>query len=202
MARKIEREKVLIVEGQDEERFFGAMIEHLGLGNIQVMGIGGKDKLRQSLRMLSRAPDFARVTALGVIRDADRDPSAAFQSVCDALRGAGLHAPETPLELVAGHPKVGVMIVPGESRPGTLEDICLESVAEDVAMPCVEQYFECLRGNGCDLPAHVAKAKVQVFLASRSRVCLRLGEAAQAGYWPWGAAAFKEVKGFLQRIGS
>jgi len=66
----------------------------------------------------------------------------------------------------------------------------------------VEQYFECLQQEELPLPDNMSKAKVQVFLASRRKAGLRLGEAAQAGYWPWDAKAFEHVRDFLQRISS
>jgi hypothetical protein len=66
----------------------------------------------------------------------------------------------------------------------------------------MEQYFQCLKQKNLPLPGNISKAKVQVFLASRHKAGLRLGEAAQEGYWPWEVEAFGEVKDFLQRIAS
>jgi hypothetical protein len=83
-----------------------------------------------------------------------------------------------------------------------LEDLCLRAVAQDPAMLCVKQYFKCLQQQGLSLPDNMSKAKVQVFLASRPKAGLRLGEAAQAGYWPWNENAFEQVRDFLQRIAS
>src|SRR3989304_3874168 len=90
----ISKPYLLVVEGQDEKRFFEAIISHLGLQNIQVMPIGGKTKLRENLRALVSAPGFAGVVSLGVVRDADNDPDAAFRSVTDALGAAELAVPE------------------------------------------------------------------------------------------------------------
>lgn len=82
-----------------------------------------------------------------------------------------------------------------------LEDICLKAVAQDPAMFCVEQYFQCLQQQGLSVPSNTSKAKVQVFLASRPEAGKRLGEAAQAGYWPWDDEAFAQATTFLQHIG-
>jgi len=202
MTLKIEQSYVLVVEGKEEELFFGGLIEHLGLRGIQVMPIGGKEKLRRNLKALVMAADFSKVTFLGIVRDADEDPKAAFQSVCNALRTVNLPAPRHPLEAVGASPRVAVLILPGENMPGMLEDLCLGAVEQDLAMLCVEQYFECLQKQGLSLPGNMSKAKVQVFLASRHKAGLRLGEAAQAGYWPWDAEAFEQVIDFLQQIGS
>ena len=202
MTIKVRHPRVLVVEGKEEELFFGALIKHLGLQGIQVMPIGGKKRLRRNLKALVLSPGFAEVTSLGVVRDANADPVAAFQSVRDALQAANLPAPERPLVPVGESPQVVVMILPEEDVAGMLEDLCLKSIVEDPAISCVEQYFECLRRERLSLPDNVSKAKVQVFLASRRRAGLRLGEAAQAGYWPWDVEAFQQVRAFLQRLGS
>ena len=201
MAVKVEQPNVLVVEGKEEELFFGALIKHLGLQGIQIMPIGGKEQLRRNLKALVLSPGFSEITSLGIVRDANADPVAAFQSVRDALRAVGLPAPEHPLVPVGDSPQVAVMILPEQGVAGMLEDLCLRSVMQDPAMYCVEQYFECLRRKRLSLPSNISKAKVQVFLASRHRAGLRLGEAAEAGYWPWDAETFQQVKTFLQLIG-
>jgi hypothetical protein len=202
MAVKIEQPNVLVVEGREEELFFGALIKHLGLENIQTMPIGGKEQLRRNLKALAVSPGFSEVISLGIVRDANGDPDAAFQSVHDALQTVNLPAPDRPLMPVGGRPRVAVLILPEVGTPGMLEDLCLRAIAQDPAMLCVEQYFKCLQQEGLSLPDNMSKAKVQVFLASRPKAGLRLGEAAQAGYWPWNENAFEQVRDFLQRIAS
>lgn len=197
MGVKIEQPNVLIVEGKEEELFFGALIEHLRLQGIEIRSIGGKEKLRGNLKALVLTPGFSRVTSLGIVRDADADPNAAFQSVRDALRAANLLAPDHPLEIVGVNPRVAVLILPGEGSPGTLEDVCLKAVAEDPTLFCVEQYFKCLEQKKLLLPYNMSKAKVEVFLASRPEPDLRLGEAAKKGYWPWDHEAFQPLKDFI-----
>ncbi|MEW6716045.1 MAG: DUF3226 domain-containing protein [Chloroflexota bacterium] len=202
MAVEIEQPNVLVVEGREEELFFGAFIQHLRLQNIQTMPISGKEQLRRNLKALVASPGFSEVISLGVVRDANADPGAAFQSVHDALQAVNLPAPELPLVPVGERPRVAVLILPEVGMPGMLEDLCLRAIVQDPAMLCVEQYFECLQQEELPLPDNTSKAKVQVFLASRRKAGLRLGEAAQAGYWPWEAKTFEQVKDFLQRISS
>lgn len=200
MAREtleIKKPKLLVVEGREEQMFFEALNQHLGLKKIQIMPIGGKEKLRGNLKALVRSPGFPQVVSLAVVRDADEDPDGAFQSVRDALQAAGLPTPEKAFEPVNENPRVAVLILPKADRSGMLEDLCLEAVVQDPAMECVERYFQCLQEKDLTLPHNISKAKVQVFLASRPKAGLRLGEAAQAGYWPWDAEAFHQVKNFL-----
>jgi len=202
MAIEIAKPNVLVVEGKEEESFFGALMQHLGLQNIQIMPIGGKEKLRLNLKTLAISPGFANVISLGIMRDANANPNSAFQSVCDALKAAMLPAPQRPLISAGDSPRVTVMILPEEGSPGILEDLCLKAVMQNLAMACVEQYFHCLQQQGISLSKNLSKAKVQAFLASRAEAGKRLGEAAQAGYWPFEDKAFEQVKIFLKQISS
>ncbi len=212
MARQqIKYPNVLVVEGKDEELFFDALIEHMHLEPIQLWPMRGVSRLREQLKALRNAPGFAKVRSLGVELDADDDASAAFDKIKGALKAADLPVPEMPLESAEGAPKVTAMILPGGGRPGMLETLCLESVEGDHAIPCVQKYFDCLQEEDIDLPGNLPKARVKVFLASRkvevfsaSRVkpARRLGEAAQAGDWPFDHEAFEQVRAFLQEIAS
>lgn len=199
MTITVSEPNVLVVEGKEEELFFSALIGHLRLNRIQVMPIGGKTNLRETLMALVITPGFSNVISLGIVRDADLNPNSAFESVSDALQAAGLPKPTAPLVPTAEKPRVTIMILPEEGVSGMLEDLCLKSVAGDSAIPCVEQYFQCLEERDIPLPQNMSKARVQVFLASKRKI-LRLGEAAQAGYWPFSDNPFGQVRNFLQQI--
>lgn len=200
--------RLLVVEGQDEVKFFGALSEHLGISDLQLLDAAGETKLPGRLKALKRA-DWPNRQVLAVVRDADLDANAAFSSVCTALRAAGFSVPTGPLEIAEGTPRVVVMILPGGSRTGMLETLCMESVKDDPAMPCVQDYFKCLGKLELPAPGNMAKATARVFLAARkleafsaSRVkpARRLGEAAQADVWPWDNSAFEQVKKFLRLV--
>lgn len=199
----ISESNILVVEGDEDKVFFEALRQHLGLFRIQIMPIGGKTRLRNNLMALCKQSKFFQtVRSLGIIRDADDNPQAAFQSVCNGLQAAGLPVPDRPLARVGSNPSVMVMILPDINTPGALEDLCLQAVANDPALPCVEQYFECLKQRTSSFPKKLAKAKIQAFLASRVEAGKRLGEAAQAGYWPWDSRVFDQLKDFLKQITS
>lgn len=80
-----------------------------------------------------------------------------------------------------------------------LEDLCLQSVAGDPAMDCVEEYFGCLQKAGVS-PRNLPKAKMQAFLASREKAGLRLGEGAEKGYFDWENPTFNELREFLHSL--
>lgn len=116
-----------------------------------------------------------------------------------ALRDASLPEPQQPGTLFGSNPQVAVFILPSPDRPGMLDTLCLDSVSGDSAMPCVEDYINCLERVGRP-PTNPTKARVYAFLASRSKPNLRLGEAAAAGIWALDSPAFAQLKDFVHAL--
>jgi hypothetical protein len=192
--------KLVIGEGVEEVRFFGALLKHLGITDIQVEQYGGKYRLAGFLRTLVGLPSFGNLSALAVTRDADHDAAAAFSSVTGALTRAGLAAPTLSSGFAGAGPRVGVFILPDGTSVGMLEDICLLALLADPAAPCVDDYFTCLRARAGREPNSPSKARLHVWLASQVKPDLRLGDAAGEGYLPWESSAFDPVKEFLQAL--
>ena len=202
-ALRIEQPKQVFVEGNDEVRLFGALAGHLGISDIQVNQYRGRDNLRSFLRTFTALSGFASVNSLAVVADANSDRNATEQRIRDALSAAGFPSPRRPLEVLAqDNMRVCYLVVPHDAASGMIEDVCLDSVQADPAIDCVDGYFECIRQT--DLPGpkkvRLAKARLHAFLASREEAHLRLGEAADAGIWDFGADAFRPLKGLLQRL--
>ncbi len=205
MSAKIVKSKLLVVEGRDEEMFFDAALrDHLALTEIQIMPIGGKTKLTLSMTGLVKDVRFPTVQSLAILRDADAtapgatvvSASQAFQSVCGSLQHVGLPCPAAHGQFAAGPPRVGVFIVPNGVDDGMLETLCLLSVATLPEFPCVDDYLQCLQGHGV-IPNNLHKAMAHAWLASRLEPDKRVGEAAQAGYWPSGSTAFQDLWTFI-----
>jgi hypothetical protein len=197
----ISRPKLLVVEGQDDRRFLQALLRYLTLeSDFDVQELEGVGNLGERLSALHGISGFAQVQSLGVIRDADRDAQSAFQSLCSGLRNARLSVPAQPLSVTGASPQVAVFIWPDCQNPGTLETLCLSSVNSNPAMVCVEQYFECLSQKMDVLPRPADKARLHTFLASREKPGLRIGEAAERGYWDWDHPAYDPIKQFLRAL--
>ena len=79
-----------------------------------------------------------------------------------------------------------------------LEDLCLAGVQADPAMPCVPEFFDCVQRRANRQPNNLAKARVHAWLASQVEPDKRLGEAAEAGYWPWASPAFAPLTSLLR----
>ena len=94
---------------------------------------------------------------------------------------------------------MGIFVVPNGIDDGMLETLCLQSVSGLPEFSCVDGYFRCLQGHG-PLPTNMHKARAHAWLASRPKSDLRVGEAAQAGYWPWDSDAFGELWSFIRSL--
>ncbi len=200
---------VLAVEGQDEQNFFGKLLRHVGLLDVQIECVGGKDQFRNKLPALLKTSGFFQadnssfVEHLAIIRDRDGDD--AFASVAAIVRNAGLEPPRKHGEFSNGDPKVGVFIMPGEAVEGTmLEDLCLETVQDHEAMACVEQFASCVEALLAP-PGNLSKAKAQVFkahvfLAAQRETVDSVGLGAQKGYWNLDSPAPGELKAFLMQM--
>jgi len=200
----ISKPHLLLVEGQEEVHFFNALIKYMKINDIHIETYEGKDKLGSFLEGLVKMSDFKqnKVVSIGIERDANSRPESALQSVQGALKNYNLPVPRKVLIPFGKEPMVTVMIVPGITKPGMLEDLCLESAEKDPAMKCVNDYFKCLKKRNIDLPPKnkMSKAKVHTFLASRKDPELELGVAALRKYWNFDSKAFNDIKKFIKLV--
>jgi len=194
---------LLLVEGKDDLHFFIAFANKLDLEDIQIEYFGGKDSLRNRLEQYVIHPDFHNVKSLGIVRDANSDPNP-FGRVTSALKKSGLEPPKHPLEPSGEDPRITIMIFPGEGQTGELEDLCLKSLSDDMAMVCVDRYIACLKDlnekEGLPLPKSESKAKLHAFLSSREEPGKPIGLSVKKGYIPSNSSAFDEVKKFLMQV--
>jgi hypothetical protein len=200
LAQPYTKPRVLIGEGRDEVNFFEALVDELKLTDIQVEEYGGKPNLAAYLQSFRLRPGHQAVASLGITRDSDANPASVFQSACTLLAQNGLPVPGAAGQGIAGTPRIGVFLLPDNRRPGMLEDLCLDAVQADGAMPCVTDFFLCVGQSAQRQPNNPAKARVHAWLASQVDPDLRLGEAARKGYWPWTSSAFGALKQFLVNL--
>lgn len=199
---RFDEEKLLLVEGRDEENLFEAFLRHLGISGIRILSYRGKNNLQNRLEVYVDTPGFGQVQSIGIVRDADDSAQSALQSVQSSLRNVNLPSPQTFLTPAGDSPRVSVFIMPDNASGGALERLCLSALADDPAMPCVEDFLRCVNDN---VPAGPKdqdqdKAKIHAFLASREDPALRLGESAQRNYIPFNHPAFTDLARFLSSL--
>lgn len=195
----LDRPRQLLAEGRAAKVCLEALLRTMGRTDSQVQDFGGIGELRAFLKALVRSPGFRQVvTHVLVLRDAERSPADAFQSVCGAFAAAQLPVPEECAVLTSGRLRSGVFLFPGQGCPGMIEDLFLECVSTDPAIACVDEFIDCVQRRTGVRPTPEQKARVQAFLASRERPGLLLGEAAAKGYWPWETEPMRKLREFLK----
>jgi len=203
MTMRIEKEKLLLVEGKDEIHFFDALLTHININDIQVIEVGGKDNFKNEFPALLLSPDFSRVKSYGIVRDADDSPDNTFQSITDMLKRHQQPIPTAPGKITSSNSMtIGIYIMPGNSEEGMLEDLCLKTVSNHPVLACVDEYMICLQNNlkRENLPRTPAKAKMHAFLAGMSKFKPDLGTAAKKGYFNLDSEILNNVKLFLQEL--
>ena len=134
--------KLLLVEGRDEERFFPGLLNYLGISNVQIVSYGGTPNFQRNLRTFMVTEGFDQLSSIGIIRDADQSAASALQSIQAHLGNVGLPVPDTFVAPTDAIPKISVFVMPNNSDKGALEKLCLDSLKDDPAMPCTEEYVK------------------------------------------------------------
>lgn len=198
---QITHRNLLLVEGKSARIFFEAFLTHLGLASdVQVQDFQSRDNRAAMIRALAATPVFANVGSFGVVIDAEDNPSGTLQSLRHHLGQASLSIPSAHAQFASGKPRVGFFVLPDGASEGMLETLCLRAVAGDPAMPCIDEFFNCLTHYGVGAPQNPTKARTQAFLASRVRSEFLVGSAARAGIWPWTNDAFADARRFLSDL--
>ena len=201
---RISRDRVLLVEGKDEVNLVSALMNHRfdtrTAASVQVVPVGGRTGFRERLLAVKTAGERVSLRAMGVIRDADANARAAWDSIHGALTRAGLRAPRTHGDFSDGRPGVGIFIVPDGRAQGALETLCVQSLAETPGSDCVERYLACLQAEDALESRNRDKSFAHAWLASRRDPVARVGEGAQQGVWNFKHRAFAPLVQFIERL--
>ncbi len=190
--------KVLAVEGKDEIKLFKALMRDMGFNDddFEIRKVGGISQFKTKIPALVKMRGFSDVKVLALVRDAEGDADAAFQSIRSILLREKLDPPERANQFSDGVPKVGIFIMPGNSNEGMLESLCLSAVKDHPAMKCVDDFIDCASRLD-DPPKNPEKAKCQAFLAAMPKIVTHVGLGAQKGYWSFESDEWADLKLFL-----
>jgi len=190
-----EKSRLVLVEGSEDQALIVALIRHESLQDFHVHNMIGKDGWNGKLRAICRVRGFGKVVSLGLVRDADSNGRAAWDSCRSALVAARLPLPSAPGQLQPGRPSVAIAIIPGIDSVGAIEELCLPSFQQD-RLACVDSYFRCLT----DASGVSSKAIVQTYLAGLRPACRDLTIAARHHAIDLAHPAFDPLKTFLYEM--
>ena len=200
MPNEIRHKKLLAVEGKDETKFFESLLKHLGIEDFEIYDVGGEKQFKNKLPGLVKVSGFKEnVEVLAIIRDAETDARARFDSVCGVLREIKIEPPTSVNSFTKGKPRVGIYLMPGNLKDGMLEDLCSKTVADHEAMNCVEMFSGCVEELG-EKPKNMAKARAQVFLAAMPEIVNSVGLGALKQYWNFNSNELTDLIKFLSNL--
>lgn len=200
----LQSDRLLLVEGGDEERLLLKLLNDMQMNDFQVINVEGQTNFESRLSVALSQANIQGITlsSLGLVRDADDDPRSAFTKACDALRANRLPVPAGSELIVAGVPKVGVFISPSGTRTGSIEDICWDALVETdhSAVRCINSFVDCLRGSAALDSTNEGKTRIHAYLSSRKDPVSGVGVGAQRGYWPLYSPAFNGLRQFIRDL--
>jgi hypothetical protein len=199
-SKEIRFSRVLAVEGKDEVNFFSKLLQDMGINEVDIHEVNGKNNFKTHLQLLTHSPGFFSVTTIAIVRDADNDIQATFQSMRDILKQLKLPFPDSPGEYSNSKQlQIGIFLMPDNKTLGMLEDLCLKTVKTHPVMGCVEKFAECVSQLE-NPPKIMSKAKAHVFLAAMPDLVTNVGLGAQRGYWNLKSQEMKELHYFLEKL--
>lgn len=197
---EIQKNKVIIAEGDDDKNFIKKFLEYENIEGVQVISLGGESKIRRTLPLFFTRGDLDIINKLAIIRDADINSESKFTSTIDHIRNNNLTPPIFMNSFSNNDPSIGVFIItkPGFNH-GMLEDLCLETVKETEAMICVEIFFDCVNKLP-NKPENPSKSKCQAYRAALPISYPSVGVAALNRIWAFEHNALDELRRFLQNF--
>jgi hypothetical protein len=198
--RRIERPRLILGEGVEDERFLRTLLRAAGLDpeGFEILEFGGKHGLAGFLGTLKLTPGFEeRVAAVLITVDADQDAQAAFQRAAEALTRNELPRPPQPAHFVGSAPEVAVWVFPDNRSPGCLETLCRRALRSHRLAGCVDGFM------GCCAPqdqAQADKAWVYAFLACQPNPRRRLGELSPDDLSSWDLSAFDGLLSLVRQM--
>ncbi|MXZ31315.1 MAG: hypothetical protein F4236_02620 [Acidimicrobiia bacterium] len=167
-----EAARVLLVEGSDDAHVIRHLCEREGLPRrFSTVCKNGIDALLKSIPNHLGAP---RLTALGIVVDANTSPAGRWQSLAARLQSAGIAAPaaaDPAGTVIPGDTRVGAWIMPDNEQPGEIEDfVALMIPTADPIWPRAERYINGIPDDHRRFaPNKSTRAKVHAWLAAQQR---------------------------------
>ena len=195
----------LLVEGVDAKFFCMWACRAYGFKHIQIQDFGGINDLDDFLDMIKVLPNYEKVPAILIVRDAETNPEGAIQSIQESLKKNDFVVPAKPYSYLTGKPSIEFAILPGNTNsegkycPGALEDLCMLTVKTEPILQHVDKFLESIQSE--IILTHFHKSRLHSYLAVNNKfVGMKLGEAAKAGAWDWKHPNFSKLKQALLDI--
>ncbi len=197
---------VLIVEGYSDLHFYAAFLKHLGrFDGVFFQVFHGKSNIlnRAMLRTFINEDRLTKKRSIGILIDADENPSGTAQAIRDHLFAI------TQREVDEGHwqegaqgeSRLGFFVAPSAATAGEVETLAWDAFPADEKhggmKTAVGDYFGKMAALGWT-PQSPDKARVGAYLAAAYDEDPRLGPGAREGKFPFDSPGFARLRTFLE----
>ena len=205
MAGERQDPKILLVEGVDDEYVVRRLCErHNYAEEFGILDKKGFPNLVPAISPESKVP--GRV-ALGILLDANDNPSGRWDAVTYQLRAAGYTPPArmasngTIISATDARPRVGIWLMPDNGTKGQLEDFIQKLIpARDPVLPLAAAYIDKIPGNARKFTKRkTQRAKIHAWLAARKEP-RKMGQAILAGDLDANAQPAKHFMDWLRQL--
>ena len=168
--------RVLLVEGADDRHVVQHLRDHQDHPDIPAFKIVPKCGITKLIRAIGPEIKVPDRLAVGILADANDDPSARWREIADRLRKADIETPDWPVPTggvvvagMVGRPRVGVWLMPDNRSQGELEDFVAELIPEgDPVWPLADRYVREIPPDARKFkPGKILRASIHAWLATR-----------------------------------
>ncbi len=202
---------LVLCEGKEDKLVIETLADHSGLaGKLAFEDYGGKDNLRNYLKLLKASPEYVRgeYSKILVTRDADADFSSAWAAAKGAVQDVFSISPDSPGAWVQieGGPEIAAWIIPGPGQTGMIESLCVNSSRSTMPeiIACLDSFVDCLNSNHGKPIHEKARFAIWTIAASGPDTKDRLSMERAIPNLPidWNHQAFTPLKELLASISS
>ena len=163
----------MLVEGDDD---FNVVYRIAALSSIPQFHIRQAGGINTLLALIDSQVRIEHRQALGILVDANDDPTARWQAISHRLAPLGITLPQTPdptgtiIPAQNDLPRIGVWLWPDNRNPGELEDFIISLIPEnDPVWPLSEDYINNILTRQLNkfTPGKKSRAQVHAWLAVR-----------------------------------
>jgi hypothetical protein len=206
---KIERPKMILVEGVDDLNFIAHFLKYQNIENVQILNIGGEGNFEEQLEVIYLQNSSNILNSLAIFRDADgKEPLKVFNDLAKIVTKIGWTCPKIIESFSKGTPKIGIFIIPNKEEGGTLEHLFLKTVEDSPYLTCVGDFYSEIEVIRERLEINIkgikdnreAKIKAASLLLTTKRYDTRVGLAAENGYWNLDHPCLDSIKQFLSKL--
>jgi hypothetical protein len=201
---RVNRDRILMVEGRFDAGFIRALLARNDRRHVQVEQLDGEGGVRAKVLARALTAGFESVKWLGIMLDADSNADGQYRSARDAIVAISKPRFAAPESGWSRRPaqrdqhSSSVIVFPDGATNGDLETFLRSVLQNQPIAECVDRFVDCVKAAGTVL-RHESKTWVYSYLATLAQPGPTLSAAARAGELPVDHEGFASLLALIPR---